>query len=222
MTNSVVVFAVREGNPKKLRTWDDLTKPGVSVITPNPFTSGGARWNVMAAYGAWLEQGLKPKRARAKLLALFKNVSVQDKSARDALNTFLSGKGDVLLDVRERGDRRTAREAACPVRDPERNDPHREPDRGARGQREQGRREQLPPLPERHRTHSRSSPTMAIARSSRTCSRRTGRSSRSAPTSSPSTTSASAAGTRCRRLLRSQHGRDGGHRAPGRGRHWLR
>ena len=97
VTNSVVVFAVRDGNPKKLRTWDDLTKPGVSVITPNPFTSGGARWNVMAAYGAWLEQGLEPKQARAKLLALFENVSVQDKSARDALNTFLSGKGDVLL-----------------------------------------------------------------------------------------------------------------------------
>ena len=97
VTNSVVVFAVRDGNPKKLRTWDDLTKPGVSVITPNPFTSGGARWNVMAAYGAWLKQGLKPKQAQARLLTLFKNVSVQDKSARDALNTFLSGKGDVLL-----------------------------------------------------------------------------------------------------------------------------
>ena len=97
VTNSVVVFAVRDGNPKKLKTWDDLTKPGVSVITPNPFTSGGARWNVMAAYGAWLKRGLKPKQAQAKLLALFKNVSVQDKSARDALNTFLSGKGDVLL-----------------------------------------------------------------------------------------------------------------------------
>ncbi|HEX3291990.1 MAG TPA: sulfate ABC transporter substrate-binding protein [Gaiella sp.] len=97
VTNSVVVFAVRDGNPKKLRTWDDLTKPGVSVITPNPFTSGGARWNVMAAYGAWLKQGLKPKQAQRKLQALFENVGVQDKSARDALNTFLSGKGDVLL-----------------------------------------------------------------------------------------------------------------------------
>ena len=97
VTNSVVVFAVRDGNPKKLRTWDDLTKPGVSVITPNPFTSGGARWNVMAAYGAWLKQGLGPKQAQARLLRLFENVSVQDKSARDALNTFLAGKGDVLL-----------------------------------------------------------------------------------------------------------------------------
>ena len=97
VTNSVVVFAVRDGNPKKLRTWDDLTKPGVSVITPNPFTSGGARWNVMAAYGGWLKQGLGPKQAQARLLRLFENVSVQDKSARDALNTFLAGKGDVLL-----------------------------------------------------------------------------------------------------------------------------
>src|SRR5262245_17856096 len=96
VTDSVVVFAVRDGNPKKLKTWDDLTKKGVSVITPNPFTSGGARWNVMAAYGAWLNSGLKPKQAQARLLALFKNVTVQDSSARNALNTFLAGKGDVL------------------------------------------------------------------------------------------------------------------------------
>ena len=57
MTNSVVVFAVRKGNPKNIKTWDDLIKPGVQVIEPNPFASGGARWNVMAAYGAQLEQG---------------------------------------------------------------------------------------------------------------------------------------------------------------------
>jgi sulfate transport system substrate-binding protein len=97
VTNSVVVFALRDGNPKKLKTWDDLLKPGVQVVTPNPFTSGGARWNVMAAYGAWRKLGLTSKQAQAKLLSLFKNVVVQDKSARDALNTFLSGKGDVLL-----------------------------------------------------------------------------------------------------------------------------
>jgi sulfate transport system substrate-binding protein len=97
VTDSVAVFAVRDGNPKKLRRWNDLLKPGVQVITPNPFTSGGARWNVMAAYGGFIREGAKPAQARAKLLQLFKNVSVQDKSARDALNTFLSGKGDVLL-----------------------------------------------------------------------------------------------------------------------------
>jgi sulfate transport system substrate-binding protein len=95
--DSLVVFAVRDGNPKEIRAWDDLLKPGVQVITPNPFTSGGARWNVMAAYGAWLKLGKTRAQAQTKLLRLFRNVAVQDKSARDALNTFLSGKGDVLL-----------------------------------------------------------------------------------------------------------------------------
>jgi sulfate/thiosulfate-binding protein len=97
ITQSIVSFVVREGNPKKIRKWDDLIKRGVSVLTPNPFTSGGARWNVMAAYGAQLKSGKTPAQARAYLLKLFKNVSVQDKSARDALNTFLGGKGDVLI-----------------------------------------------------------------------------------------------------------------------------
>jgi sulfate/thiosulfate-binding protein len=97
VTDSVVVFAVRDGNPKKIRSWDDLLERGVQVITPNPFTSGGARWNVMAAYGAWLKLGKTKAQARAKLLQLFQHVAVQDKSARDSLNTFLSGKGDVLL-----------------------------------------------------------------------------------------------------------------------------
>ncbi len=97
VTDSVVVFAVRDGNPKHIKKWDDLLKPGVQVITPNPFTSGGARWNVMAAYGSWLKLGKSRKQAGDSLLKLFKNVSVQDKSARDALNTFLGGKGDVLI-----------------------------------------------------------------------------------------------------------------------------
>jgi sulfate transport system substrate-binding protein len=97
VTDSVVVFVLRDGNPKKIKSWDDLTKKGVEVITPNPFTSGGARWNVMAAYGAYLKETKSAKKATAKLTRLFENVSVQDKSARDALNTFLAGKGDVLL-----------------------------------------------------------------------------------------------------------------------------
>jgi sulfate/thiosulfate transport system substrate-binding protein len=97
VTDSLVVFAVRDGNPKHIKSWDDLLKPGVQVITPNPFTSGGARWNVMAAYGAWVKLGKTKAQARAKLLQLFQHVSVQDKSARDSLNTFLSGKVDVLL-----------------------------------------------------------------------------------------------------------------------------
>jgi sulfate transport system substrate-binding protein len=97
VTDSVVVFAVRDGNPKRIRTWNDLLRPGIQVITPNPFTSGGARWNVMAAYGAWRKAGKTDKQAQANLLKLFRNVAVQDTSARNALNTFLSGKGDVFL-----------------------------------------------------------------------------------------------------------------------------
>lgn len=97
VTNSIVVFIVRPGNPKKIKTWDDLLKPGVDVITPNPFTSGGAMWNVMAAYGSWLKEGMKPAEAVAKLEQLFRNVSVQNKSARESMQTFTSGKGDVLI-----------------------------------------------------------------------------------------------------------------------------
>jgi sulfate/thiosulfate-binding protein len=97
VTNSLVVFVLRDGNPKKIKTWSDLLKPGVEVVTPNPFTSGGARWNVMAAYGAWRREGKTDQQAQANLLKLFRNVVVQDKSARDSLNTFMSGKGDVLL-----------------------------------------------------------------------------------------------------------------------------
>ncbi|MEA2492944.1 MAG: sulfate/thiosulfate transport system substrate-binding protein [Thermoleophilaceae bacterium] len=97
VTNSVVVFAVRKGNPKNIKTWDDLVKPGVQVIEANPFASGGARWNVMAAYGAQLEQGKSDAEAQAYLSKLFHNVPVQDKSARDSLTTFTNGKGDVLL-----------------------------------------------------------------------------------------------------------------------------
>jgi sulfate/thiosulfate transport system substrate-binding protein len=97
VTDSVVVFMVRKGNPKGIETWDDLTKDGVEVLTPNPFTSGGARWNVMAGYGAQLEQGKTPEQGREYLKQLFANVAVQDKSARESLTTFASGKGDVLL-----------------------------------------------------------------------------------------------------------------------------
>ena len=97
VTDSIVVFAVRKGNPKSIRTWDDLTKEGVEVITPNPFTSGGAQWNVMAGYGAQLERGRSRQEAQDYLRRLFRNVSVQDKSAREALQTFVGGKGDVLI-----------------------------------------------------------------------------------------------------------------------------
>src|SRR5437667_1374145 len=97
VTRSVVVFIVRDGNPKKLKSWNDLLKPGVQVITPNPFTSGGARWNVMAAYGGALRSGKTPKQAVDYLGKLWKHVVAQPTSAREGLQTFLAGRGDVFL-----------------------------------------------------------------------------------------------------------------------------
>ena len=97
VSNSVAVLLVRKGNPKNIRGWDDLTKPGVQVITPNPFTSGGAKWNIMAAYGAQIQQGKSEQQAQDYLKALFKNVAVQDKSGRESLQTFVGGKGDVAI-----------------------------------------------------------------------------------------------------------------------------
>ncbi len=97
VTNSVVVFVVRDGNPKKIKGWNDLLRSDVDVVTPNPFTSGGARWNIMAAYGAWRKAGKSDRQAQDNLLKLWRNVVVQDTSARASLSTFNSGKGDVLL-----------------------------------------------------------------------------------------------------------------------------
>jgi sulfate/thiosulfate transport system substrate-binding protein len=97
VTNSVVVFALRDGNPKKIRRWSDLVRPGVEVLNPNPFTSGGARWNVMAAYGAQIRLGKTHKQAVSYLENLYRHIPVQDKSARESLQTFLGGKGDALL-----------------------------------------------------------------------------------------------------------------------------
>jgi sulfate/thiosulfate transport system substrate-binding protein len=97
VTDSVVVFMVRKGNPKGIKDWDDLVTGDVEVLEPNPFTSGGAKWNIMAAYGAQLEKGRTPEQAKEYLAKLFEKVPVLDKSARESLQTFSSGKGDVLL-----------------------------------------------------------------------------------------------------------------------------
>ncbi|HEX4281537.1 MAG TPA: sulfate ABC transporter substrate-binding protein [Solirubrobacteraceae bacterium] len=98
-SDSVVVLVVRKGNPKHITGWDDLIKSGVDVITPNPSTSGSARWNILAGYGAQLKEGKTPAEALAYINTLLtKNVSVQDSSASAALQTFTGGKGDVLLD----------------------------------------------------------------------------------------------------------------------------
>ena len=96
---STIVFLVRKGNPKKIKDWNDLVKPGTSVITPNPKTSGGARWNHLAAYGYALRQpGGNPQKAAEFLGALYKNVPVLDSGARGSTTTFVErGIGDVLL-----------------------------------------------------------------------------------------------------------------------------
>jgi sulfate/thiosulfate-binding protein len=97
VTESVVVLVVRKGNPRDIHDWADLVRPGVEVLTPNPFTSGGARWNLLAAYGAQLAQGSSADDAAAYLRALFAHVPVQAKSAREALQAFVGGKGDAML-----------------------------------------------------------------------------------------------------------------------------
>jgi sulfate transport system substrate-binding protein len=97
ITDSVVVIATRKGNPKNIKTWADLVKPGISVISPNPISSGGARWNVMAAYGAISSKGADDAAGVNYLKQLFPHIAVQDTSARTSLQTFISGKGDALI-----------------------------------------------------------------------------------------------------------------------------
>jgi sulfate/thiosulfate transport system substrate-binding protein len=98
VSRSVVTFIVRKGNPKNIRTWDDLLKPGVKVLTPNPFTSGAAKWNLLAGYGAKSGGGENPEAGLGFLRELItEHVAVQDKSGREALQNFASGTGDVLL-----------------------------------------------------------------------------------------------------------------------------
>src|SRR5262245_7522769 len=96
---STIVFLVRKGNPKGIKDWDDLTKPGVSVITPNPKTSGGARWNYLAAWGYALHRsGNSPQKAKEFVSALYKNVPVLDSGARGSTTTFVErGIGDVFI-----------------------------------------------------------------------------------------------------------------------------
>ncbi|HEV3370266.1 MAG TPA: sulfate ABC transporter substrate-binding protein [Acidimicrobiales bacterium] len=101
VTNSIVSFVVRKGNPKHITTWNDLVKSGVTVITPNPFSSGSAKWNLMAAYGAQLNQGKSKAAATAYLTQLLKHTAAQPSSASNALQTFLAGQGDVLLDYED-------------------------------------------------------------------------------------------------------------------------
>jgi sulfate/thiosulfate transport system substrate-binding protein len=95
---STIVFLVRKGNPKQIKDWDDLARPGVAVVTPNPKTSGGARWNYLAAWGYAVKKGRSEAQAEELLRGIFKNVPVLDTGARGATTTFIErGIGDVLV-----------------------------------------------------------------------------------------------------------------------------
>ncbi len=96
---STIVFLVRRGNPKNIKDWDDLAKPGIAVITPNPKTSGGARWNYLGAWGYALKKwGNDEAKAKEFLSAIYKNVPVLDSGARGATTTFIEREiGDVLI-----------------------------------------------------------------------------------------------------------------------------
>jgi sulfate/thiosulfate-binding protein len=98
VTTSLVSFVVREGNPKNIQSWDDLLKPGIEVLTPNPFSSGAAKWNLLAAYGQASDAGKNPDAGLDYVNKLLtEHVKVQDKSGREALQNFIGGNGDVLL-----------------------------------------------------------------------------------------------------------------------------
>ena len=97
VSSSVVVFAVREGNPKGIETWEDLVEPGVEIVTPNPASSGAARWNALAAYGQAIHSGSSDAEATDYLTRFFANVVALPGSGRDATTAFLGGTGDVLM-----------------------------------------------------------------------------------------------------------------------------
>ena len=97
VSDSVVVLVVRPGNPKGIESWDDVVEPGVEIVTPNPGSSGSARWNILAAYGHVLANGGSEADADAFVTRMFENIVALPGSGRDATTAFLSGTGDVLL-----------------------------------------------------------------------------------------------------------------------------
>jgi len=103
VTESIVVMMTRPGNPKGIEDWDDLTRDDVEVIQPNPATSGGAKWNIMAQYGSQVNAGKGEQEALQFVSDVFANTSVLDSSARSSLQTFSTGKGDVLIGYENEG-----------------------------------------------------------------------------------------------------------------------
>ena len=177
VTNSVVVFAVRKGNPKNIKTWDDLIKKGVEVITPNPFTSGGAKWNLMAAYGAQLEQGKSEEEALDYLKKLPAEHAGPGQVGPRGARHLLRRQGRRADLLRERGDHRAEGRRRPRLRDPGRDDPDPEPGRGHQGGQVAREGQGVPGLPQdargaedlrRPRATGASSPSRSTSRPTRT------------------------------------------------------
>ena len=174
VSKSVVSFIVRKGNPKNIQTWDDLLKPGVKVLTPNPFTSGAAKWNILAAYGAKSGGGENAQAGLDYLRQLItKHVNVQDKSGREALQNFTSRHRRRPHLLRERGDHGPEEGPEGRLRDPRPDDLDREPDRRRLEVEPRAAGQGVRGLRALRRRRSRSSPTGATARSTRRSSTRT-------------------------------------------------
>jgi sulfate transport system substrate-binding protein len=101
LTDSTVVFIVRPGNPLGIKTWSQLTGSGIQIVTPNPSTSGSAKWNLLAAYAAWIATKHTPKQAQNFLKSIIAHTVAQPPSGSSALSTFLAGTGNVLLDYED-------------------------------------------------------------------------------------------------------------------------
>ena len=144
VATSAVVFDVRPGNPLNIDNWDDLAKPGVEILTPDPASSGGARWNIVAAYGAAMRGEVPgyaandPAAAQQLLTDIFSNVTVMDKSANDSIKNFQAGNGDVALtyEYAVLASQNSGLEDEMVIPSVHRRDP----DAGLGGRRERGRR----------------------------------------------------------------------------------
>ena len=145
-TTSIVVMVVKTGNPKGIDSWDDLAKPGVGIVTPNPASSGSAKWNLLAAYGSVIGDGGSEADADAYMKQFFANVVALPDSGRDATTAFTSGTGDVLLSYENEAILARQSGQRLRLRHPRLDPADREPVRADRGR--LGLRQGVPRLPE--------------------------------------------------------------------------
>ncbi len=131
--DSVVVITVHKGNPQGIKDLKDLLTKDVDVVTPNPFSSGAARWNIMAVYGNAINQGKSETEALAEVKTVLEKAVAQPGSARDALAAFTQGEGNVLLGYENEAIKANQRRRRRRIRHPAQHDPDRNPDRGHHG-----------------------------------------------------------------------------------------